>query len=63
MIDKLEVLNAELKKLADKYEVGPAQIPVCWHSSYAACPVFDIWIPDWGADCCLRKLCDAVDEI
>ena len=27
VLDKLEVLNAELKKLADKYGVGPAQIP------------------------------------
>lgn len=27
---KLEILNAELKKLADKYGVGAAQIPVAW---------------------------------
>ena len=30
VLDKLEVLKAELGKLADKYNVGPAQIPVAW---------------------------------
>ena len=30
VLDKLEILNKELKKLADQYGVGMAQIPVAW---------------------------------
>ena len=33
VLDKLEILHAELKKLADKYNVGIAQIPVSWSIS------------------------------
>ena len=39
---KLEVLNAELKKLADKYNVGPAQIPVAWAIAKGTLPIIGV---------------------
>lgn len=39
VLDKLEVLNGELKKLADKYNVGPAQIPVAWAIAKGTLPI------------------------
>ena len=42
MLDKLEVLNAELKKLADKYNVGAAQIPVAWAIAKGTLPIIGV---------------------
>ena len=42
VLDKLEILNAELKKLADKYNVGIAQIPVSWSISKNILPIIGV---------------------
>ncbi len=42
VLDKLEILNAELKKLADKYNVGTAQIPVSWSISKNILPIIGV---------------------
>ena len=42
MLDKLEVLNGELKNLADKYNVGPAQIPVAWAIAKGTLPIIGV---------------------
>ena len=42
VLDKLEVLNAELKNLADKYNVGTAQIPVAWAISKGTLPIIGV---------------------
>lgn len=45
VLDKLEVLNAELKKLADKYQVGIAQIPVAWAIAKGTLPIIGVTKP------------------
>ena len=42
VLDKLEILNAELKKLADKYGVEAAQIPVAWAVAKGALPIIGV---------------------
>ena len=42
VLDKLEKLNGELKKLADKYGVGPAQIPVAWAIAKGTLPIIGV---------------------
>ncbi|MBQ1335284.1 MAG: aldo/keto reductase [Clostridia bacterium] len=42
VLDKLEILNAELKRLADKYNVGAAQIPVAWAISKGTLPIIGV---------------------
>ena len=42
MLDKLEILNAELKKLAEKYGVGAAQIPVAWAIAKGTLPIIGV---------------------
>jgi aryl-alcohol dehydrogenase-like predicted oxidoreductase len=42
VLDRLEILNAELKKLADKYGVGPAQIPVAWAIAKGTLPIIGV---------------------
>lgn len=42
VLDKLEILNAELKALADKYNVGPAQIPVAWAIAKGTLPIIGV---------------------
>ena len=42
VLDKLEALNAELKKLADKYNVGPGQIPVAWAIAKGTLPIIGV---------------------
>ena len=42
VLDKLEILNAELKQLADKYNVGTAQIPVSWSISKNILPIIGV---------------------
>ena len=42
VLDRLEVLNAELKRLADKYGVGPAQIPVAWAIAKGTLPIIGV---------------------
>lgn len=42
VLDKLEVLNGELKKLADKYNVGPVQIPVAWAIAKGTLPIIGV---------------------
>ena len=42
ILDKLAVLNAALKKLAEKYGVGAAQIPVAWAISKGTLPIIGV---------------------
>lgn len=42
VLDKLEIMNAELKKLADKYNVGAAQIPVAWAIAKGTLPIIGV---------------------
>ncbi|MBQ7504375.1 MAG: aldo/keto reductase [Ruminococcus sp.] len=42
VLDKLELMNAELKKLADKYNVGAAQIPVAWAIAKGTLPIIGV---------------------
>ena len=42
LLPKLEVLNAELRKLAEKYGVGPAQIPVAWAIAKGTLPIIGV---------------------
>jgi aryl-alcohol dehydrogenase-like predicted oxidoreductase len=42
ILNKLEILNAELKKLAQKYGVAPAQIPVAWAIAKGALPIIGV---------------------
>ena len=42
VLDKLEILNAELKKFADKYGVGTAQIPVAWAIAKGTLPIIGV---------------------
>ncbi len=42
VLDKLEVINAELKKLAEKYNVGAAQIPVAWAIAKGTLPIIGV---------------------
>ena len=42
VLGKLEVLNGGLKKLADKYGVEPAQIPVAWAIAKGTLPIIGV---------------------
>lgn len=42
VLDKLEILNAALKELADKYHVGTAQIPVAWAIAKGTLPIIGV---------------------
>ena len=42
VLGKLEILNAELKKLADKYGVGAAQIPIAWAIAKGTLPIIGV---------------------
>lgn len=42
VLDQLEILNQELNKLADKYNVAPAQIPVAWAISKGTLPIIGV---------------------
>lgn len=42
VLGKLEVLNGELKKLADKFGVEPAQIPVAWAIAKGTLPIIGV---------------------
>ena len=42
VLDKLEVLNAELAKLAEKYNVGTAQVPVAWAIAKGTLPIIGV---------------------
>ena len=42
VLEQLEVLNAALRKLADKYGVGPAQIPVAWAIAKGTLPIIGV---------------------
>ena len=42
ILDKLEILNRELKKLAEKYGVGAAQIPVAWAIAKGTLPIIGV---------------------
>ena len=42
VLGKLEILNEELKKLADKYGVGAAQIPVAWAIAKGTLPIIGV---------------------
>lgn len=42
VLDKLEIMNSGLKKLADKYGVGAAQIPVAWAIAKGTLPIIGV---------------------
>ena len=42
MLGKLEILNAAMKKLADKYHVAIAQIPVAWAIAKGTLPIIGV---------------------
>ena len=42
VLDKLEILNAELARLAGKYGVDPAQIPVAWAIAKGTLPIVGV---------------------
>lgn len=42
VLDKIEILNAALQKLADKYEVAVAQIPVAWAIAKGTLPIIGV---------------------
>ena len=42
VLDKLEIMNAKLKEVADKYHVAPAQIPVAWAIAKGALPIIGV---------------------
>ena len=42
VLDKLEILNAELQKLAEKYGVCAAQIPVAWAIAKGTLPIIGV---------------------
>ena len=50
VLDKLEILNKELKKLADKYGVGMAQIPVAWAIAKGTLPIIGVTKEDQVLD-------------
>ena len=41
-IDKVAILNASLKTLADKYDVGIVQIPVAWAIGKGTVPIIGV---------------------
>ena len=50
VLDKLSVLNGELQKLANKYNVGPAQIPVAWAIAKGTLPIIGVTREDQVLD-------------
>ena len=42
VLDKIEILNAALKKLADKYNVEIAQIPIAWAIAKGTLPIIGV---------------------
>jgi len=42
VLNKLEILNTELRKLAEKYKVSPAQIPVAWAIAKGTLPIIGV---------------------
>ncbi len=42
VLGKLEILNSELKKLAEKYGVGAAQIPIAWAIAKGTLPIIGV---------------------
>ena len=42
LLDKLEILNAAMQKLADKYHVAIAQIPVAWAIAKGTLPIIGV---------------------
>ena len=42
VLDKLEVLNGTLRKIADKYGVGIAQVPVAWAIAKGTLPIIGV---------------------
>ncbi|WP_036613095.1 aldo/keto reductase [Oribacterium sp. P6A1] len=42
VLDKLEIMNAKLKEVAEKYNVAPAQIPVAWAIAKGALPIIGV---------------------
>ena len=50
VLDQLEILNQELRKLAEKYGVGPAQIPVAWAIAKGTLPIIGVTKENQVAD-------------
>ena len=67
VLDKLEILNAELKKLAEKYNVGTAQIPVAWAIAKGTLPIIGVTkenqVEDAVKACNVALTADEVTEL
>ena len=67
VLDKLEILNAELKKLAEKYNVGAAQIPVAWAIAKGTLPIIGVTkenqVEDAVKACNVALTADEVTEL
>lgn len=67
VLDKLEILNAELKKLAEKYKVGAAQIPVAWAIAKGTLPIIGVTkenqVEDAVKACNVSLLAEEVAEL
>ena len=50
VMDKIEILNISLKKLADKYNVKVAQIPVAWAIAKGTLPIIGVTKPSHVED-------------
>lgn len=50
VLDKLEILNSELRKPAEKYGVGAAQIPVAWAIAKGTLPIIGVTKEDQVLD-------------
>ena len=50
VLDQLEILNQELRKLAERYGVGPAQIPVAWAIAKGTLPIIGVTKENQVAD-------------
>ncbi len=62
VLDKLEVLNGELAKLAVKYGVDPAQIPVAWAIAKGTLPIVGVTKVSHVADAAAAAAVELSDE-
>ena len=67
VLDKLEIMNAKLKEVADKYGVAPAQIPVAWAITKGALPIIGVTkvnhVEDAVKACNVSLTNDEIDDL
>ena len=62
MLDKLEVMNAELKRVADNHGVGTAQVPVAWAIAKGTLPIVGVTKPSHVEDAVRAAAIALTDE-